>query len=78
MAAVSTTTLVANGLVARISLDDMTLVSVPRFKRFENGITTVYTLAPLVLSPKLMQFEECVLELFNMLLLHAIGRAVSR
>ena len=45
---------------------DMSLVIIPFFKRFESVIITVYTLAPLALSPKLLQFELCVLESFNM------------
>ena len=78
MAAVSTATLVVGVLIARVSLDNMSLAIVPLFKRFESVIITVYTLAPLALSPKLLQFELCVLELFNRWLLHTIGRVLSR
>ena len=78
MAAVSTVTLVVGVLIARVSLDNMSLTIVPLFKRFESVIITVYTLAPLALSPKLLQFELCVLELFNRWLLHTIGRVLSR
>jgi hypothetical protein len=78
VAAVSTATLVVGVLIARVSLDNMSLAIVPLFKRFGSVIITVYTLAPLALSPKLLQFELCVLESFNRWLLHTIGRVLSR
>ena len=78
MAAVSTAALAAGVLITRVSLDNTSLDIVPLFKRFESIIVTVYTLAPLALSPKLLQFELCVLELFNRWLLHTIGRVLSR
>ena len=45
---------------------DTLIVVLPLFKRFESVILAVYTLAPLALSPELLHFELCVLELFNM------------
>ena len=45
---------------------DVSLAIIPIFKRFVSVVITVGTLAPLALSPKLLQFNLHVLELFNM------------
>jgi len=45
---------------------DSSLAIAPLFKRFGSVIITSGTLSPLDLYPKLLQFEPCILESFNM------------
>jgi len=45
---------------------DASLAIAPLFKRFGSVVITSGTLSPLDLYPKLLQFEPCILESFNM------------
>jgi len=45
---------------------DSSLAIAPLFKRFGSVVITSGTLSPLDLYPKLLQFEPCILESFNM------------
>ena len=56
----------ASDPVIQLACLDSSLAIAPLFKRFQSVIITSGTLSPIDLYPKLLQFEPCVSESFNM------------